>query len=68
VLYLMLKSARHQYRSARRYAQGLGAQTLVRWAERRTSRLDEMLPMEKRFAGYVVRAHKLAPWAAEVLT
>lgn len=68
VLYLMLKSGRHQFRIARRYAHALGAEKLVRWADRRVSRLDEMLPMEKRFAGYVVRAHKLAPWAAEVLT
>lgn len=68
VLYLMLKSSRHQYRSARRYARLLGADGLVRWAERCTAQLDRMLPMENRFAGYVVRAHKLAPWAAEVLT
>jgi hypothetical protein len=68
VLYSMLKSARHQYRVARRYARVLGAEKLVRWTERRMARLDEMLPMERRFAGYVVRAAKLAPWAAEVLT
>jgi hypothetical protein len=68
VLYSMLKSSRHQYRVARRYAGLLGADKLVRWAERRMARLDEMLPMERRFAGYVVRATKLAPWAAEVLT
>jgi hypothetical protein len=68
ILYAMLKAARHQYRVARRYARLLGAEKLVRWTERRTARLDEMLPMERRFAGYVVRATKLAPWAAEVLT
>jgi hypothetical protein len=68
VLYLMLKSSRHQYRTARRYARLLGAEGLARWADRCTTQLDRMLPMENRFAGYVVRAHKLAPWAAEVLT
>jgi len=68
ILYLMLKSARHQYRIVRRYARALGATNLLHWAERRAARLDEMLPMEQRYAGYVVRARKLAPWAAEVLT
>ena len=68
VLYLMLQSGRHQYRTARRYARSLGAHALADWAQRRIDRLDELLPMEERYAGFVVRARRLAPWAAEVLT
>jgi hypothetical protein len=68
VLYLMLQSSRHQYRTAWRHARMLGAVELATWAERRVEGLDRLLPMEARHAGYVVRARKLAPWAAEVLT
>lgn len=68
VLHSMLRSARHQYRVARRYAHSLRAQELTRWADGRIARLDQILPLEAQFAGYVVRARKLAPWAAEVLT
>ncbi len=68
VLYLMLRDARHQYRTAWRHARALGADTLARWAEQRQVRLDALLPLEDRHAGYVVRAIKLGSWAAEVLT
>jgi hypothetical protein len=68
VLYSMLRAARHQYRSAWRYARLLGAEPLVLWTEQRLRRLDGLLPLEARHAGYVVRAIKLAPWASEVLT
>jgi hypothetical protein len=68
VLFLMLQSARHQYRSAWRHARMLGATELANWAAQRIERLDRVLPLEDRHAGYVVRARKLAPWAAEVLT
>jgi hypothetical protein len=68
VLYSMLRAARHQYRSAWRYARLLGAEPLVLWTEQRIRRLDGLLPLEARHAGYVVRAIKLAPWASEVLT
>jgi len=68
ILYLMLQSARHQYRTARRYARSLGAHELFEWAQRRIDKLDEMLPLEQNYPGFVVRACKLAPWAAEVLT
>jgi hypothetical protein len=68
VLYSMLRAARHQYRSAWRYARLLGAEPLMLWAEQRLRRLDGLLPLEARHAGYVVRAIKLAPWASEVLT
>jgi hypothetical protein len=68
VLYLMLRAARHQYRAAWRYARALGSQPLVVWTEQRLRHLDDLLPLESRHAGYVVRALKLAPWASEVLT
>jgi len=68
VLYLMLRDARHQYRTAWRHARALGAPAIIRWAEHRQSRLDDLLPLEDRHAGYVVRAIKLGSWAAEVLT
>jgi hypothetical protein len=68
VLYSMLRAARHQYRRAWRYARLLRAGPLVRWTELRIARLDALIPLEGRHAGYVVRAMKLAPWAREVLT
>jgi hypothetical protein len=68
VLYLMLREARHQYRVAWRHARVAGMTTIARWAEQRQARLDDLLPLEDRHAGYVVRAIKLGSWAAEVLT
>jgi hypothetical protein len=68
VLYSMLRAARHQYRTAWRYARILGAQQLEHWCEQRKVRADTLLPLEHRHAGYVVRERKLAAWAAEVLT
>lgn len=68
VLYLMLRAARHQYRTSWRYARAVGAEPLANWAEQRLRHLDGLLPLEARHAGYVVRALKLAPWASEVLT
>ncbi len=68
VLYLMLRAARHQYRTAWRYARALGAEPLALFSEQRLRHLDGLLPLEARHAGYVVRALKLAPWASEVLT
>lgn len=68
VLYLMLRAARHEYRTAWRYARLLGAEPLALWTEQRLRHLDGLLPLEARHAGYVVRALKLAPWASEVLT
>jgi hypothetical protein len=68
VLYSMLVQARHNYRAGARYARVLGANNLAAWTHKRTARLDEILPQEERHAGYVVRARKLAAWAAEVLS
>lgn len=68
VLHSMLRAARQQYRSAYRYARLLGARRLASWAELRVQRLDDILPLEQRFAGYTVRARRLAPWADHVLT
>jgi hypothetical protein len=68
VLFLMLRGARHNYRAAQRYSRVLGAKRLVSWTQQRVERLDGLLPLEDRHAGYVVRASKLAAWAAEVLS
>jgi hypothetical protein len=68
VLYSMLTAARRQYRAAYRHARGLGAITLAHWALGRMQRLDELLPLEERHAGFAVRSRQLAPFAAEILT
>ena len=68
VLYLMLRAARRQYRAASLYSRVLGAQRLCAWAQGKTERLNQVLPLEERHAGYVVRARKLSAWAAEVLS
>ena len=68
VLYSLLRLSRHQYHSAWRYARIVGAPRLASWAEQRKVRTDELLPLEDKHAGYVVRSNKLAAWAAEVLS
>lgn len=68
VLHSMLHAARRQYRSAFRHARLLGAERLATWADQRVQRLDDVLPLEQKFAGYTVRARRLAPWAVHVLT
>lgn len=68
VLHSMLTAARRQYRAAYRHARALGATELSSWAEGRMQRLDEVLPLEARHAGFVVRSRQLASFAAEVLT
>jgi hypothetical protein len=68
VLYSMLRAARHQYRTAWRYSRVAGAKRLAQWCEELKVRADDLLPLEDRHAGYVVRQRKLAAWAAEVLS
>jgi hypothetical protein len=68
VLYSMLAAARRQYRAAYRHARALRASTLADWALGRMRRLDELLPLEQRHAGFAVRSRQLAPFAAEILT
>jgi hypothetical protein len=68
VLYLMLRGARHHFHAALRYSRVLGAKRLGSWSQARMARLDELIPLEERHAGYVVRARKLSAWAAEVLS
>ena len=68
ILYSMLRAARHQYRRAWRYSRVLRSGPLVRWTSERITRLDALIPLEGRHAGYVVRAMKLSPWAREILT
>jgi len=68
VLYLMLRAARQNYRATHLYSRVLGAARLSSWSGERVRRLDELLPLERKHAGYVVRASKLSAWAAEVLS
>jgi hypothetical protein len=68
VLYLMLRDARHHYHAALRYSRILGAKRLAGWAQDKMERLEQVLPLEERHAGYIVRARKLSAWAAEVLS
>ena len=68
VLYSMLRLSRHQYHSAWRYSRIIGASRLAAWAEQRKVHSDEVLPLEDKHAGYVVRSKKLAAWAAQVLS
>ena len=46
----------------------MNARRLATWAEQRKLHAEQLLPLEERHAGYVVRARKLAAWAAEVLS
>jgi hypothetical protein len=68
VLYLMLRAARQNYRATHLYSRVLGAHRLSHWSGERIRRLDELLPLEQKHPGYVVRASKLSAWAAEVLS
>jgi hypothetical protein len=68
ILYALLRLSRHQYHSAWRYARIVGGTRLAAWAEKRKIRADELLLLEDKHAGYVVRSKKLAAWAAEVLS
>ncbi len=63
----MLELARRRYRVAWRHAQALGARRLATWARERTDKVSALIPLEAKYAGYTVRARKLAPWAVEVL-
>ncbi len=63
----MLVRSRRRYRMAWRHARALGANRLARWAHQRAEKLNTLIPLEAKHAGYVVRARKLGPWAVEVL-
>jgi hypothetical protein len=68
VLGAMLSRARSHMKSARRRARALGAQRLSLWAAAQEQRLGSLAAAEERSAGYAVRAHALAAWAAEVFS
>jgi hypothetical protein len=68
VLYMMLQAARRNYRATQLYGRALGAKQLSSWSADRIRRLDELIPLEQKHAGYVVRASKLSEWAAQVLS
>lgn len=67
VLSSVLTLARRRYRLALHHAQSIGAFKLAAWARGRERRLAQIIPLEQRFAGYSLRARRLAPWAVEVL-
>ncbi len=67
VLRRLLVRSRSRYRGAWRRARALGALRLATWARQREARLDALIPLEAKFAGYAVRARRLDPWAVEVL-
>lgn len=68
VLARMLRRARFRFHAAARRAGVLGAGRLAAWCEQRARSLDHVVEREERHAGYVNRAHALAPWARAVLT
>jgi hypothetical protein len=63
----MLDLARRSYRQAARLATVLGAERLGAWAREQECCTGELAKRETESAGYAVRAHQLATWAAEVL-
>jgi hypothetical protein len=63
----MLEHARRRYRTTWRHARAIGAHRLAAWANERDKRLQSLIPLEAKHAGYAVRIGNLAPWAAEVL-
>ena len=67
VLGAMLRRAQQHMHRARRRASALGALRLAAWAGAQEERLAALAAAETRSAGYAVRAHALAAWAAEVL-
>jgi hypothetical protein len=66
VMARMLARAHRHYRGARLRARALGARRLAAWAEGREKNCELLARSEEKNAGFAVRAHLLAPWAAEV--
>jgi len=63
----MLDLAWQKYRQAARMAASRGATRLEHWSRGEERRIRELADQERANAGYAVRAHQLAPWAAMVL-
>jgi hypothetical protein len=68
VLARMLRRAYRHFRAARLRAEALGCRQLATWARAKERHGRALVENETRSSGYAVRAHALAPWAAEVLT
>lgn len=67
VLATMVAYAKRCFRVARRLFAVLGAHALGAWCKGREDAMASALANERSAPGYVVRAHKLAGWAGEVL-
>lgn len=67
VLLRMLQGSESRFLAASRRATALGAKRLGRWAQQRADFLSRLAEREEKTAGYVNRAHALAPWARTVL-
>ena len=67
VMARMLGESHRNYRAARLRAQALGLSQLASWAKVKEANAAHLARMERDHAGYAVRMHALAPWAAEVL-
>jgi hypothetical protein len=67
VLARMLGESHRNYRAARMRASVLGLHQLASWASDKETRAAHLAKMEREHAGYAVRMHALAPWAAEIL-
>lgn len=63
----MLDLAWQKYRQAARLSGSLGATRLEQWCFSEERRVHELADQERASAGFAVRAHQLAPWAAMVL-
>jgi hypothetical protein len=63
----MLERSRRRYRSAWHHARLLGAWRLGAWAKAQEKRLESLIRLESKHAGYSVRVRKLSGWAVEVL-
>jgi hypothetical protein len=63
----MLDLAWQKLRQAARLSRSLGAERLAHWAGEQELRIRDLAEQERTNAGYAVRAHQLAPWAAMVL-
>jgi hypothetical protein len=64
----MLTLAWQKLRQAARISTSLGADGMASWAASQERRIRELCEQEQESAGFAVRAHQLAPFAAMVLT
>jgi hypothetical protein len=62
---MLAKSCRH-FRTARRYAEVIGARTLAAWAKSKEEHARFLALEEAKNAGYAVRLYTLSPWLVEL--